>query len=196
MNRRAKLLSGGATVLKRVRRSCADDPIEGYVIDISDTWVLMALLSDYIALEGFVIFRLKDVRKVKVRDDKSAFVQKSLEIEGCWPPPAPPISIDIQNIRTMFDGITRVVPVLGIHIERIDPDNFFVGVPAGFTESGIRIKQIDYTAKWDLEPDPEVFDFDDISMIVFGGTYIRRVYAVASLTPANNSDETQEPGEW
>jgi hypothetical protein len=92
------------TIVRVERKHKFADPLDGFIVDVGATWVLMAQTSGGGFFDGFVAFRAKDVTSV-ARDEsfETAFAKTRPE----WPPSSPrPLNLDSTAglIRDMADG--------------------------------------------------------------------------------------------
>jgi hypothetical protein len=182
---RLALLRGGSDMLKRIRRTSSGDDIGGFVLGIGDAWALVAMLSDSIYLDGFAVFPIGDVIDVEDRADEMGFVQRALTLQRAWPPPRPPVPLDLNDTATMLRAIAASAPVVMLFTERVDDDVCFVGVPMNVQGSSVYLREIRYDATW--RPEPKEWMFADITRIEFGDRYSGIIYAVASESePAAN----------
>lgn len=175
---RGNLLKGGERLLKRVGRRCTSDRLQGFVLDVGDTWVLMAVLADNISLNGFSVFRLADVTTVEDRAEMSSFVSQTLVDQKTWPPSRPSRPVRLGDTRAMISDASLVSSVVLIYTEDVDEDVCFVGIPVGFTDRSVGLREISYTGTW--TEDSSEWYFDEITRLDFGDLYTSRLLAVAS----------------
>jgi hypothetical protein len=182
---RSALSRGGSEMLKRIGRSSSNDDVEGFVLGVGERWVLVAVLSDSICIDGFAVFPREDVRDVDDRADKMRFVRRALVLQREWPPPRPAVRLDLDDTAAMMRSIAAIAPVMTVFTERIDDDVCFVGVPMNVTCSSVDLREIRYDATW--SPDLSPWRFDDITRIEFADRYSGIIYAVATESePAPN----------
>jgi hypothetical protein len=185
VEQRFALARGGAEMLKRIGRASSGDEIEGFVVDIGETWALVATLSDSISLDGFVVFPIEDVVEVEDRVDELAFVRRALTLQRMWPPVRPAVPLDLTDTAIMLRGIAASAPVVTLFTERVDDDVCFVGIPMNPTAESICLREIRYDATW--HPDLSEWMYADITRIEFADRYSSIIYAVASESePAAN----------
>ena len=58
-----------------------EDIYTGYVIDFSENWLLMKLITDDYVANGYIILNTKFIKDNK-RDEKQRFTQKILDLRG------------------------------------------------------------------------------------------------------------------
>jgi hypothetical protein len=182
---RIALLRSGSEMLKRISRTSSGDDVEGFVLAVGSRWVLVATLSDSIYIDGFAVFPVGDVLDVEDRSDEMRFVRRALALQRSWPPPRPPVPLDLDDTVAMVKSIAAVAPVVTLFTERIDDDVCFVGIPMNVKPESLFLREIRYDATWRAEPSE--WSFADITRIEFADRYSGIIYAVATESePAPN----------
>jgi hypothetical protein len=178
IDRRQALLRGNGLVLKRISRRSSSDELDGFVLGVGRTWVLLAALSDTVALDGYIVIPLADVEDVDDRGDKMPFVQRALTLQRSWPPVNPRVLIDLGDTAALMKGIAATAPVITVFTERLDDDVCYVGVPMNVTATSFDLREIRYDATWRSEP--TMWHYDDVTRIDFADRYAAIIHAVAS----------------
>ncbi|MFF5081290.1 hypothetical protein ACFY36_29935 [Actinoplanes sp. NPDC000266] len=166
--------------LVRLRRGIARaDKLEGYVVILADSWLLMALVDDGIRLSGFAALRSADVVAVKP-GSAGGFVGKALALQGTWPPTAPP-DVDLTDARKVIASTAEHFPLVTLHLEKSIPDACFIGRLAGFRKRTVGIREVSPQATWNREPTE--WPLRKITRIDVGRAYENALHAVAGEPP-------------
>ncbi|MGW4947209.1 hypothetical protein ACWEOZ_37120 [Actinoplanes sp. NPDC004185] len=161
------------------RRIDRADKLEGYVVMLADSWLLMAVVDDGIRLNGFAALRSADVVAVKPRPT-DGFVGKALALQGTWPPVAP-TNVDLTGIRKLIVSVAEHFSLVTLHLEKSIPDACFIGRLAAVRKRTVGIREVSPQATWDREPTK--WPLRKITRIDFGGAYENALYAVAGDPP-------------
>ncbi len=166
--------------LVRLRRGIARaDKLEGYVVMLADSWLLMAVVDDGIRLNGFAALRSADVVAVKPRP-ADGFVGKALALQGTWPPTAPP-NVDLTDGRRLLASVAEDFSLVTLHLEKSIPDACFIGRLVGFRQRTVGIREVSPQATWNREPTK--WPLRKITRIDFGGAYENALHTVAGDPP-------------
>ncbi len=163
-------------VSRSIRRS---DKIDGFVMAVGDAWVLLAVFSPGIDLNGYVALRLSDVSKVKRRGRPDDFVGRALAARGEWPPA--PVDVDLDTVAGLIKTAADVAPLVTLLVEEDDPAVCFIGRPVGFGDRSVRLLEITPQAEW--EKRPTKWAFENITRVDFGGRYEEALDLVGGPPP-------------
>lgn len=170
--------------LVRLRRWIPEsDQLEGFVVARSRHWVLLAVLSDRITLDGWTAVRLKDVQAVTIYPEKDCFEIKALQARQMWPPVAPE-PLDLTAVTELLRSASTVVPMVGVFREFDRPDVCWIGAPIGVTDSVLSLLEVNVAGGWARKP--RSFDVDDITRVDLGGGYEEALALVAGPPPATS----------
>jgi hypothetical protein len=86
------------------------DRLDGFIVAMGAKWVVIAKIMDGGFFDGYSLFRLSDV--AKVRRDKS-FEGKSARTQPEWPPTID-FAINLDKTRTALRAVADNFPLFGI----------------------------------------------------------------------------------
>jgi hypothetical protein len=160
----------------KVSRPVEDGRIEGYPVAIGRTWVLVHVLDEAVALNGYSAVRLADV--VRVRPfDQQRFFRRALELRGQWPPRAPAEEIPLDRTGDLVMAAGAAYPLVSIERERTDPGLRFIGVTTALCDKFVRLVEITPDAGW--RPEPRFWSLKHVTKVDFDGGYERALWSVA-----------------
>ncbi|WP_139005906.1 hypothetical protein [Arthrobacter crystallopoietes] len=166
-----------------IRRKINDaDVIRGYVVQLSDDWILIADTRDGGYLDGFTALRTKDITKVKRVD---GFEPELLKKHKQWPPAAPEQPISLSSAEAIIRTAGEGRDALTIHQEKDKPDACFIGAPVDWGRKSVWLLEIDRHARWDTEMTK--YRLKDITRIGFGGGYEDALLTVSGAKPDRRS---------
>jgi hypothetical protein len=152
----------------RVARSIPrSDQIDGFVVGIGRTWVLLANLDHRIHLDGYVALRIGDVSKVDRRGGPDTFVGRALAARGEWPPVS--VDVDLDDTAGLIRTAAGVAPLVTLHIEEEDPTVCFIGRPERISRRSVHLWEINPQAEW--WDQPTKWSFAAVTRLDFGGGY-------------------------
>lgn len=160
------------------RRLKGTDGIDGYVIAVGKSWLLLATTMDGGYLDGFTALRTKDVRKV--RKDRH-FAARLLKAIGQKVPLELADAIDLSGPGTIIRDAAARDTLVSVYRERTRPDECRIGTPIEWEGDYVWLLEIDTQARWD--------DFLDrhrlrkLTRIDFGGAYLTALLAVGGPVP-------------
>lgn len=151
------------------------DKIEGYVIGVSEVFVMLhALDTNYINLNGYIVLRSEDIRRYRIRDDNEFFLNRALKLKGIVPVAQP--EIDLSSFPALLSSAIAHFPLVTIHREVMDADTCFIGRVQKLTDKTVTLAEINPAAKWGRI---RRYNFKDITRIDFGGGYEAALALVA-----------------
>jgi hypothetical protein len=158
------------------RSPAIEDKIEGYVVGVSDLFVLLhALDPSYINLNGYILLRAEDIRRYRIRNDYDFFLNRALKLKGIRPVPQP--EIDLSSFPTLLSSANKSFPLLTIHREIMDAETCFIGRVKNLTDKTVTLQEINPAAKWERV---RRYNFKDITRLDFGGGYEEALALVAA----------------
>ena len=147
------------------RRKINKDRLHGYIVGLSDTWVLLnAVEIDTLVLDGYVAIRLGDVSRFTT---DNGFVGEYLKLSGVCP--QKPSEIDMEDSASMLRSVSQAFSLFMIESEKIEPGIGFVGRLGKLTGRNLWLKKFSSKATW---VETEKFKLKDITSINFGGGYV------------------------
>jgi hypothetical protein len=156
--------------------------VNGYVVDISPRFVLVAVVEDGCRFNGFQCFRLSDVHELEVPGKYAAFAEAALRKRRVRRPRKPPVSV--ASIEDILKSAARAFPLVTIHRERVKPDVCQIGRIVDIHNGRVSLLQINPDATWDGKP--ETYRITDITRIDFGGDYEQALHLVGGVPTDRN----------
>lgn len=160
--------------------------VDGFVVAVGQKWVLVQRTMDGGFFDGYVVLRLREIRRVRLSTSfQGVFARSQPE----WPPAAPPgmASMDLDRTRGVLEAMSARGGMFGIERD-LKRDATWIGV---FDEV---VKQ--YLYLWEVGPDatwadePLGYKIRSITMIVFEDHYQRGLASVAGPAPvASGGDD-------
>jgi len=147
------------------RKSVDDNRMHGYVVGLSDAWVLLHLIDGSVVIpNGYKALRLADVSNFKVDED---FVDEYLRLRGMYSSKVP--QIELKDLHSLLLSISKNYPLFMIECERVEPGIGFVGQIEKLTKRSLFLEKIESTARW---IGTEEFKLKDITSVDFGDGYV------------------------
>jgi hypothetical protein len=163
--------------LERGGFDARDRRTEGIALGVSDTLVLVALLSDRIDLDGYEVLHVADITTCRREFERKDFYRRALELKGQLP--ATPVSVDLSGLPALLTSAQALFPLLTIHRERLFPGECDIGRLKLHSEDAFAIHYIDPSAKWRDEPGH--YRYTDVTRVNFGGEYEAALALVAGV---------------
>lgn len=154
--------------------------IEGYVVTVGSSWVLLANVPST-RLDGFVAIRLRDVARVQPHQSHG-FYKTVAEANGSWPPALPTTLIDLDATGRLVQTAHAHGTIVNLQVEYDDPDVSFLGVPTEIDERSVVLQEVTPQAVWDGTVSR--WRHGEISRVEFSGAYEADLFLVAGPPPA------------
>jgi len=118
----------------------------GYVLDIGPRFFLLAHLDvdGGVRFNGFICFRLADVRELQVPGKQAAFAEAVLKKRGDRLPEKPPVSL--TNMEELLLTVHRAAPLVAIYREKKDPGLCKIGGVLDVRNGRLSLLEIDTDA--------------------------------------------------
>jgi hypothetical protein len=148
------------------RRPQISERIAGFVLDFSDSLILLHLLEwNTFTLNGYIVIRVQDVKRQRVFDKKDYWQSKAVKAKKLKPI-RPKVSV--STLEEAIQSASRVFPVISVEKEIIRDEACWIGRPAELTPKTISIHNLNTQAEWKGK---EKFNLKDITRRAFGGGY-------------------------
>lgn len=158
----------GKTLVELCRRPKIDERIAGFVIDFSDTLILVHRLDwDTFQLNGYTILRDADVEQKRFFSRSTYWQVKAARK---WKLRPQFVSVDLSNWETAAKDIASKYPILTVHRELRSPDSCWIGVPIKVSPISFQIENLDQNAEW---TGPYRMETSDITRLDFDAGYER-----------------------
>ncbi|MFG2071208.1 hypothetical protein [Nonomuraea maritima] len=132
-------------------------------------------------LDGYSAVRLRDIQHATRSGWEGATpAHRAVALRGEHPQPLP--HIDLDSTKGLIETLTRAFPLIGVHIEKIDPHVCHIGRAHGITrKKRLRLQEIGPAADWALT----CFTSStiDITRLDVGSGYIDALHAVGGDPP-------------
>ena len=164
-----------------VRTLDGADRIDGYVVALSDEWVLLAKSNGELGSDGWTALRIRHTFSIDKLAEGDRDVQaRVLAARGEWPPAAPTVCLinDLAGVIRTAQGASALVAV---HRESARPDSVWVGMVRAVDDEHLSILELDSNAEWQTVV--TLFDSDDITRVDFGGEYVTNLALVMGAGP-------------
>lgn len=165
------------------REKVDENRLDGYVIGLSETWVLLHTVDgDFAALSSYEAVRLADVSRFRVSE---SFMNEYLCLRGISAVKVP--QIEVQDLQSLLLTVSKNFPMFMIECERIEPGIGFIGHLEKLTKRSLFLKKFNSKAKW---INTEKFKLKDITKVSFEGGYIQ---ALVWMDTHNKQQTEAEP---
>jgi hypothetical protein len=151
--------------LVRIERFGDRVTLTGFVVGVGGAWLLLHLVGDGVALDGWTAVPLTDVADVTLVGDEESFAERALRLRGETPEALPDIALG--ETRSLIASAQALFPLVTLHLERND-DICYIGRVEDVDEAGVVLRLLSPAASWE---ESERFPYGEISRIEFGTAY-------------------------
>jgi len=155
------------TPVRVLRQDLDDSRVEGLVIGLTDTWVVLEELIDGIFLDGVEMLRLDLVTKVEV-SQKTDYITRAHADLGVVPRQFPCRPQDAA--RELLEIVDSTATLMSIHLELWNDEACYIGAARRFGPKRLDLQFINPDGTWDDFSDR--WRFDRITRIEYGSRYI------------------------
>lgn len=155
------------------RKPLSSCSTSGYVVGISDSFVIIHIVTDDFLLNGYAVYPISDIKRYRVVTKWNRIMNRALRARKLGPVLQPKLSL--VNARSILESANRLFPLVTIFRERISRDKCWIGKVASATERTFQLSEIDPGARFDVT---RRYRFADITQINFGGEYERSLWLV------------------
>lgn len=147
------------------REKIDSHPITGYIVGISQDFLLVHCRSEAIVLDGYTVVRTQDVSLVDDKPKYGEFYTKVLKLRGYKP--ETPNGVRLDSIASILESINEHYPLITIHREELSND-CSIGRIEKLTDKTVTLKWLTPAAEWEgYSPRYRLtsitkIDFDDI----------------------------------
>jgi len=170
--------AGGQVV--RLRRRGPLHDLDGYVLDVGRTLVLVAWVADGIWLDGWTVVRLRDVRRVALLSN-GPFIDAALRLRGQWPPRPPEEVLDLGSRRGLLLSLARE-RLLAVHREHRRPGTCVIGVLRAVGGGELQMVEVTPKAQWEVRRRSR--RLRHVTRVDIGGSYEAALLSVAGPAPS------------
>lgn len=171
----------------KVKRKRLDSSSTGFVIDISDEWLLIHLVDgNFLQFNGYEALRLGDITKVEKQTNWVVQARESLGLQPVLQP-----DVLLVDLPGLISSVNSHFPVLRIEREEIAPDTLYVGRVDKLRKKTVTLRELSTEAQWysrDIR-----HRLEDITRVTFGDTYMKLLLEFARVQEAEAASETDNP---
>jgi hypothetical protein len=173
--------------LVEVRRKRFDTVRSGFVIDISEEWLLLQIVDrDFLKCDGYMAVRLTDITSIEMTTDWVAHAREKLGLELVLQPDV--LLVDLPGLLSSVDAH---FPVLGIERERVDPDTLHIGRIEKLRNKTVSLREVGRYGEWHSEDTR--YRLKDITRVTFGTTYATALLEFARAQEAEAGNGLENP---
>lgn len=153
------------------------DRLDGFVVLVGERWALMAQISDGGFFNGYVAFRIRDVKRIKKdRTFETDFAKTRAE----WPP-SYPHEIGLGATADVIAGLSRGAELLGIQKED-ERSAIWIGKVYEIVKPWVYLLEVHPDATWYDEP--LGYRLKAITTVEVDTNYLVGLTAIAGSEPA------------
>ena len=148
----------------------------GFVVGLSDDWVLLHLLSGpMMKLNGYVALRTADLTEI---EDDESFAPLALKLSG--ERPKEQLDLLMIDLPGILSSATPLFPLLAIFRERLPGGGCYIGKIAKLSPKRIHLRVVNRGGEWVEKP--YKFRYKDVTRIDLGDGYLDALWLVARRT--------------
>jgi hypothetical protein len=164
--------------LVEIKRKHFDSSSTGFVIDISEKWLLLHVVNgDFLQFNGYEALRLGDI---SIAAKKDGWVTRARESLGLQPVLQPDVLL--VDLPGLLSSVNSHFPVLGIEREGVAPDALYIGRIEKLRKKTVSLRGLGVEAQWyscDIR-----HRLKDITRVSFGDTYMKLLLEFARVQEA------------
>lgn len=165
--------------LFQVKRRLHDCKISGFVIDASDSLILIHQFDwDYFGTFNYTVIRDRDITAYRFFDKPEYWAYRA--VRKFRLKPVRPSGISIDSLPELLKSINKKYPLLTIHPEKKKPGVCYIGPLLSISKQGFTIDDLNSDGKW---TGPRQMKWKDVTRVDFGGGYERALAATAPKRP-------------
>lgn len=178
IRRRLDLSLSSRRIATVVRDKFEIDMTDGFVIAVTDHWVVLHALDDGVYLDDIVMLRLQDVSGVLFRDD-NAYHHRA--VAGMSDAIAA-FGFDAGvGAADLLKAVSPEGDILAIHLETLKGEPLVIGRVIRLRRKSFELHYVGRDGVW--AKDAERWRYRDITRIEFGGRYLQALNRFADPYP-------------
>jgi hypothetical protein len=162
-------------MIVRIRRKKDVGWFDGYVVEISEKWILILHIHHGITYDGFQAIRRQDVSAIEIPGPYASFYKAAIAKRGLRRPKKP--KINLLSTDQLLQSAGKNFPIVTIHRERTDPDVCQIGQIVSVTPTSVTLLEVAANAEW--YEIPTTYPLAQITRINIGGKYEEALALVA-----------------
>ncbi len=145
----------------------ADCPVEGYLLDYSDEWLLVRCVVDF-HLDGYTLLRPKDVCRIRRR---ARMCDRLLRAEGVTKEDIfAGLTLDLKTTEFLLKDLKARAEIIIVDCEYSSEDAYlYIGRPKRVGKLSVSMRWFDVNARW--QPECVKVPYSAISTIRFDCEY-------------------------
>ena len=152
------------------------DRLDGFVVAVGDKWALLAQSSDGGFFNGYVAFRLRDVKRI---DRDKTFQTAFAKTQPEWPP-ARPFEVDLDSTSGVLEGLGRGGALIGIQKDN-ERSAIWIGTLDEVQKRVAYLHEVRPDATW--HPVPLGYKLKAITTVEVATHYLQGLAAIAGIGP-------------
>jgi len=144
-----------------------------------DEKLFLAINEDDFIFDGFRISRFRDIKEIRIKDDKCDEIIKSEgHFEGFIAP-----EINLTSWQTVFEGLKQTGKNIIVEYETAEgtDDNFTIGRIVSVYKSCLYLHYFDADGIWG--PEPYRIPYDEVTSVTFDSRYVNIFSKYISAPP-------------
>lgn len=150
----------------------------GYVVGVDADLCLLLHIDDSIRFNGFQVYRVRDVRGLRV-EPYADFKRTALRRRGDRRPVKP--RLRLEGLGELIRSAARHFPLVTIHRERVDPGVCHIGAVVDVGDRRVVLREIRPGGTWCQGLDH--YALREITRVDFGGAYEDALHVVGGRPP-------------
>lgn len=163
------------------RRAVSKELTTGYLVGLSEQFLMLHLITDDYLLNGYAAFPLAEIKRYRLVTNWNRIAARAMAARRL--PPVPQPKIALTDIQSLLISANKLFPLITIHRERIADDACWIGKIGKMTERTFELHEIDPAARFDVT---RRYRFSDITQVAFGGVYERALWLVNQAGSKSN----------
>jgi len=152
------------------------DRLNGFVVAVGEEWALIAQSSDGGFFNGFIAFRVSDVKRIKCdRTFETAFAKTQPE----WPPVCP-YEVALDSTKDVLEGLGRGGALIGIQKDN-ERSAIWIGRLEEVRRRVAYLHEVRPDATW--HPAPLGYKLKAITTVEVATHYLQGLAAIAGTGP-------------
>lgn len=149
--------------------------MEGFVVGIGSSWLLLHKASDHVFLDGHALIPLAEIFDAWLVPAEHYVLERALRLQGAEPEHVPDLPLD--SVRAALEYINPKGSLVSVFTERDIPDVCYIGRVSRFEDDSFTLDTITTGARWE---DEQTLRYDAVTRIDFGGKYEQALALVAA----------------
>lgn len=147
----------------------------GFIVAESEDLLAIHQVSDRYSLDGYRVFRRRDVTSIEHAVERSDLIRRALRLKEQSPTAL--VDFDFSSMRAAMRSAQAAYGVLVISREELNPEEVEVGTIRMNSDDTYVLRWLSVDAQWDNDDRP--FRYGDVTMVEFGTEYEQTLLRVA-----------------